>query len=212
MSEQLSEPIVSELLTPGNIIEFSDISELPEFEDLIAQQVDPSMTSITKSYWDCREHIKNRLRPTKFNGRISDIQVSIMEDPYDKLSTAKERGWKFGGGRNYERGEEFISNFASRYVGLNFTANAISSGRGIIGQLQAEIYYFPTSISWVSSPNGSRIHKSTSTHGGATVVRAIAKPKLETDNFIKLDLTAKRIGFEVLRNAMANAKIQPIRN
>jgi hypothetical protein len=133
------------ILEPDSIIEFGDVAELTSFEDDIAKNMFPNMTSIQLNAWQGRVALKGLVRPPNFNGRVGDIQLHVMTDPYPLLMSARERGLKFGGerGKPTPRVNEFVSEAESLSEGFVFTANAYSSGAGIIGQIETELWYVP---------------------------------------------------------------------
>jgi hypothetical protein len=58
-------------LTSGDVIEFADINELVAFEDMVAQAIDPTCAKA----WASRRHLRDLIRPPKFNGTIADIKL-----------------------------------------------------------------------------------------------------------------------------------------
>ena len=172
-------------IQPGTLIEFNDITQLAAFEDTIA----PFVTSRYKpEYWESRRPLKDVLRVPEFNGRMSDIAMQVMEAPYERLLDARERGWKITGGSlaRPQAPEDVIRH----YMGFAYTANARSSGRGVVGQVQAEIWYAPN-----ADPHGY----------GRAVKRTVTKPKFEEAAFRELDEHSRRIGFTALRYALIHA-------
>src|SRR5205085_931467 len=117
-----------------------------------------------------------------------------------------------------------------KYHGFILSADANSSGRGTIGQIQAELWYYPIPLT-LHTQKGEIItvkqaysgekrdyvaHKDYVKHNtayvGETIRRAITKPKLETEKFIEFDKRARRIGYQVLRQQMVTAISTPMRD
>lgn len=205
-------------LNPGDSIQLGDITQLPAFEDMVAEQVDPTMTSLMREAWAGRTAIRDLVRPPKFNGTIADIELVVMAMPYDRLSDARDRGWSFGRDEvliTLTKDDEIINSFR----GFTFLANAKSSGRGIIGQIQAELWFARVPVShshqsYTSVSGNKTWHrhnmKKAVSNGGASVRRYVTKPKIETTKFVNLNEISRRIGFELLRNAMLHPIVQPM--
>lgn len=195
-------------LEPGSVIECDDITQMRTFEDWVAMTVDPKMTSNEKIMWEMRPSFSEFIRPRRFNGRIGNIVLELMENPYERLLDSRERGWFIPNSKSMKRtvNEEGVS---ENSIGFAFTADALSSGRGIIGQIQTEAFYIPTLRSTYHRVDGSTTEHLNSTYsGGAAVTRRIAKPKFETENFINLHEQAVKRGREVLKSNMLHPIIQ----
>lgn len=191
--------------SPDMTIQLADITELPAFENSVASLIDPNMTKTEIDYWHGRENIKNIIRPAKFNGKITDISLLLIENPFDTLQNAKELGWDMprGYNQNSKGSDANIERKTNMCIGFSLLANAVSSGRGTIGQIQAGLWFLP--VSHVER-NGS-ITKLTSGHGGRTIIRVVSNPKIETENFMQLQAESNKIAFSALQKAM----MQPIR-
>lgn len=172
-------------IQPGTIIELDDITELAAFEDAIVPFVNPEYN---QEHWEARRPLKEALRVPKFNGRMTDIVMQVMEAPYERLLDARERGWKVTGG-SFER-PRASEDVIRHYLGLTYTTHARSSGQGVVGQVQAEIWYMPNAH-----------HTLYSAYGGA-VERVVTKPKFEKTVFRELDTYSRRIGFTALQHAL----------
>lgn len=207
-------------LMPGDSIHFDDITQLPAFEDYIASMVDPDMTDSMQQAWNGRVALRDIVRPPKFNGSIRDIQLVVMEDPYDRLLDLKERGWKLNKSRLGNPTSQ--SDVVDSFQGFTFIADALSSGRGTIGQIQAEIWYNCVPLqkrparytaedgTSKTARTGPKTAKIVSHTAGASVQRRVTIPRIEADKFIQLNETSRQIGFEVLKQNMMHPIIQPI--
>jgi hypothetical protein len=222
--------LVSDVLSPGTIIELDDIAALRKFEDMIAGVVNPEFNPVI---WAARESIGDLLRPPMFNGRLTDIRLVTMEDPYDRLLDAKERGWQFpkSGGTHRLR-SAVADSVIPLYRGFTMLANARSSRGGFVGQVETEAWYYPVphnivrragavSIKTYTRKDGTTAtYRSVArqdqirfpTHIGLTVRRAVTKPKLKEEDFIKLDANARRVGEAILRQAMQYPISTPMRS
>jgi len=217
---------ISELV-PGDAILLENVDQLAAFEDAVAYEIDPSMTQGMRDAWMARAALKELIRPAKHRGRISDITLIVMDEPFERLMDARERGWRFqrtiygtelpGGSQHHTKDETAIDS----YQGYILTANAHSSGRGVIGQVQSELWYRrvrgtlrETAYTIASGETRTYQHrgKKTSDNGGRSIRRYIAVPKVEPSAFIELDETSRRIGMAVLRRNMMHPIIQPVRN
>lgn len=220
-----------ELLLPGNIISFGDITELAAFEEVLAHVVNPEHDV---NLWAARIALRDLIRPPKFNGTIGNINLTVIENPYDRLLDAVDRGWRVGRGvaqraLSTEKSRQLIA----RFHGFGFTADAMSSGRGITGQIQTELWYYPLIPKVVPAGTKLRGYNITSSgekkefiytskkdllsHAnvdnlGKTINRVVAKPKYEKEKFIKLNEGSRRIGFELLQQAMMSPRVQPMRD
>jgi hypothetical protein len=221
MSLPESIPESIEELVAGDVILLDDITKMALFEDLVAEGVDPSMNQLELNSWTGRVGIRNLLRPAKFNGNIGNIQLVKMNDPFGRLFDARQRGWSFGGSRvSIPKNPTLDQEVRDSYRGFTFTADASSSGRGIIGQIQAELWFGLVSINrgiqTRTHTNGEVVKfkynaKCTSSNGGASVRRIVTKPKIENETFLELDESSRRIGIEILRGNVLKPIITTMR-
>jgi hypothetical protein len=205
-----SDPV--SFIRPPIIITLDDITQFPAFEDVVADDIQPIRLEGQREAWEGRVPIRNLLRPPKFNGSIRSIALMAMEDPYDRLLDARERGWAFPhGGKTVRRLD--IDEAREYTRGFTFTADAQSSGKGIVGQIQAEMWYMRAPYNehrYIRLNENKELvvrtssSFSTGNHGGAIVYRRITKPKLEKDAFIRADAESRKIGWAVLREAMTH--------
>ncbi len=202
-------------LKPGMVVEIGALDKLPAFENMVAESIDPNMTVMRREAWDGRQSVKELVRPSRyprtgrklpvsFNGSVVDIMLEAFDDPYDQLVTARSRGLRIlgqaGGGNfgHFRRNTEDNPNTGvDQYHGFQLTATATSTGRGTIGQVQAELFYFPVAR---TSFGGSQARN----NGGSSICRALTAPIIEPENFVTLADDSRRIGIEVLRQAMTH--------
>lgn len=177
-----------------NVFTFDDITQLPSFEDAVARDIHRFDRIAHIQAWQGRVALRDAIRPPRFNGSIRNIEMAAMEDPYDRLLDVSERGWKLQNGMSSTARRD-IESARKNTRGFVFRADAHSSGRGVIGQIQAEIWY-------IRVPQATDGRLKLSNAAGSPVGRRITKPKLETEEFITADETAKRIGFGVIRRNM----------
>ena len=196
-----------EQLTPGTLIQLNSIADLAVFEDTIAEQIDPDMSPTMRVAWMGRAAIKDLIRPPKFNGTIANIGLVVMEEPYEQLLTARERGWKFNHGKTSQQISS-KENVTNSLKGFTFIADAHSNGRGIIGQIQAELWF--SEVPAYEKKNNTQLQKNTTAYGGRSVRRIITKPKIEEEKFYKLQKESERIGWAVLRAEMMRPITTPM--
>jgi len=198
------------VFTPGNVIEFGDITELATFEDLIAKKVEPVYDHSNGS-WPGRIALRDLIRPLKFNGTIADIKLEVMKDPYERLLDARQRGWAMPYRTIPKLANEFAEELIPRYRGFVLTADAKSSGKGTVGQIQAEMWYYPMPLRVRSRSHGKiTLRRDYST--GETLRRVVSRPRLEEEKFIELDATARRIGVSLLRQSLVHPIYTPMRD
>lgn len=197
-----------ELLPPGTVIGLSDITQLPKVEDAIAFAIDPRLDPAA---WEARENLRDLVRPPKFNGSIVNIVLEVMDEPYEQLRNARERGWKFIGSGSHHglRTTEESRKSIDKYVGLKFMGEAQSTGRGMIGQIQAEMWYTPISARTSNDGSPTEVLK---IDGGRTVKRFITRPRFEEKQFYQLRSVSRRIGYEVLKASLSNSITTAVRD
>ena len=204
-----------EKLNPGDAVQLTDATQLAVFEDIVAHEVDPTMTPHEELMWAGRVALGGLIRPPKFNGTIENIELVVMDSPFERLLDARERGWKLVGCGTPSHDDEVIES----HRGFTLLADARSTGRGIIGQIQAELWFSKVSVRTQLRKhyhkNGDILFyphwsKNTGNNGGTSVKRRMTIPKIESDKFIELHETSRRIGFEVLRDAMSHPIVQPM--
>lgn len=198
-------------LYPGDVIEISDIAQLAGFENLVARRLDPSFD---EQHWSYQAKLRDLVRPPHFNGQLLHMKLQVMSNPYQHLLSVAERGFSFpsGGRRNYTLTSAVAETLIPRYMGFVFTADAISSGRGKVGQAQAEIYYYPVSPAVRKNKRGEVNLKQRRTDSGESIRRVVTISRLERDGFIIFDENARRIGFAVMSAAIKDAIKTPMQN
>lgn len=176
-----------------NVISLSDVTELPQFEDIVAHDIYAFKKAEHLQAWQGRIALRNLIRPPKFNGSIHNIEMIAMEEPYDRLLDTVERGWFLPG---YNNPRYDLDRAREETRGFVFSADAKSTGRGVIGQIQAEIWYMMV----LRDKSGSF----QLTRSNSPVFRRMTKPKLETEKFIEVHEDARKVGLQVLRQNMMN--------
>ncbi|HSX53280.1 MAG TPA: hypothetical protein VLF90_02845 [Patescibacteria group bacterium] len=188
----------ADVLKPGNIIELADIRELVMFEDIIAAEVEPYYDKVL---WAGRQPIGELIRPKKpvvFNGTIANIHLEVMDEPYERLLDARQRGWKIPGRGIFQLTSRFAGELIPRYRGFRLTAEPKSSKPGILGQIQAELWYYPVPLYGKNKNSGRGRHG----NHGETIKRRATEPKMEKEKFIEHDKVARIMGSSLLREAM----------
>lgn len=197
-------------LTPDTVICFDDLTQLTDFEDRVATEIDPYYD---RAAWAGRMPIRELIYPKRFNGRIVDIILRPVPSPYDLMTSHTERGVKFtrlGGGVSggIELTSEFKEELVPRYMGFQFAAGAHSSGRGVIGKIGAELYYYPAPLQWNNGPGTiSRPHTSSFT---GSVKRVVSKPVITEGSLEDVIEESRRIAYETLRMNIRHPIVQPM--
>ncbi|MES2971628.1 MAG: hypothetical protein V4702_04870 [Patescibacteria group bacterium] len=216
-------------LNPGDVIGFADMPELMAFEDLLAPLVDPLSNAVL---WQTRPKLSDLLRPPTFNGTIRDITLTAMDEPYERLLDAKDRGWTMPRpSGSFERTQLGFEQKVNRYLGFIFDAEAYSSGTGVKGRIAAELWYYPLpqllkkagsitvytavtkngDVSTYTSVAKKDSYKTLKNRGEA-IRRVVTKPRLDAERFLAAHDVACAIGFSVLRDAMRAVISTPMRD
>ncbi|MBI4101174.1 hypothetical protein HY441_01715 [Candidatus Microgenomates bacterium] len=202
------EPGRLDQLQAGDDIRLADITELAAFEDLIAQSVDPNFD---RELWATRPALQDLIRPPKFNGTIADITLEEMDHPYQRLLDARQRGWHFQrGGGSFELSSRFASELIPKYRGFILAASGRSSGRGTIGSIQTEIWYYPLPLEIERRASGKDRIRKNPVYRGQAIRRVVAVPKIDQVPWRDLDQTARAIGFRVSQQAMLHPIVEAI--
>lgn len=178
--------IIETLRTDG-VIELAKPSDLVAFEDSIAYGIKPEMNDKGNERqandWDCRLDICGIIRPPKFNGRITNIRLEPMEEPLRRLLDANERGLKFVKGfvlSPLSHDEKELQLFSQSYKGFSLTADAISTGRGVVGQIKTELWYGPCAP---RKPGSSYSVDGRAANVNGGIRRYIARPEMHHKSF-----------------------------
>jgi hypothetical protein len=200
------------LHTPENILEPSeelhelialkDVDELEIFEYLVAESINPNFKP---EKWRDSTPIGELLRPTIdgniFNGRFSDIVLTVIDEPYKRLIDAPARGISFlKGGGQLGKGSTLASKVAKElipmYKGFILEANVNSTGRYVIGKIQTELWYGPFTPR--ASKDGDNVIYRITKSEKSDVKRWVAKPEFIPGEVVEIGETARIIGFAAL--------------
>ena len=173
------------LLRPGGIVRVSDVTQLHLFEELIAEQID---LKHDHALWAGRERLSDLIRPSKFNGSIVDLELEVMQDPYGVLLDIQKEGRRFVGNRRQPT--EASRDRIEQGKGFMLMATPRSSGRGAIGQIQAEIFYYPTDLHDTYRRGFSRL---------------VTKPILEVGDFKKTNKRPEGVDLMLLKDVMGHS-------
>ncbi len=180
---------MKEYFNPETAIKLADINELVAFEDMVAHAVNPYMN---ERLWGARRHIRELIMPKGFYGNLGDILLEPMEEPCQQLMKASEDGYRIRGGRNLgpkDLDTDLKRENAAKYAGFFMTADATSTGRGVVGQVQTALWYYPT-------------YRYNGNSAGEAIRRVVAIPRLEKQKFRELSETSRQIGFATVAAAM----------
>ncbi|MEK7070973.1 MAG: hypothetical protein AAB966_04150 [Patescibacteria group bacterium] len=205
---------IETVLKQGSIIELADVTELSAFEDQVAQIVIPKWSPKDLDEWNGRIQLKNLIYPkikgSHFHGIIANIQLQVLAEAYERIHDANSRGWRFnkeGSSRPRTLPIEYVEEYKPRYVGFSFIADALSSGKGQVGQIQTEIYFCPR----VEYRSKSHNYKPCRSFYGP-LNRVVLQPRIETERFIAFNEASRRIAFQVLREGMTHPLSTPMRD
>ncbi|HSW37585.1 MAG TPA: hypothetical protein VLG37_04440 [Candidatus Saccharimonadales bacterium] len=141
-------------LYPGRVLDFGRLDDLHPFEDDIAPLVDPTYDRDT---WLGRVPLKGLLTPDGFHGRVDDISLTVMAEPYERLLNARQRGKRINPGR-YERTTKASQAQIGQFLGFTFKAAAYTGRQSKVSPLEAEIWYAPISASNGGSRGGAMVY------------------------------------------------------
>ncbi len=178
MPKPSPESALGALLVPNLQLDFTSFDELHSFEDLLAPLVDPDFDN---EFWEARLRLEKLVRPAGLFGEISDISLTVMDKPYDRLQDARDRGWEFGLTGNNRRTPTKLA--VQRYLGFVFRAYAASYGKQ--RPLAAEVWYAPVSQRPDTFGEGLR--------------RIATKPALDEHAVKGSHVVSRTLGFAALR-------------
>jgi hypothetical protein len=173
-------------LVPSDVIRFATFDELIAFEQLIAAFVDPGHN---KYLWSARPSLRGFLLSPKFLGTATNLHLTMIADPYERLLDAHERGWageRRSGmmiGRKRALSTTLKPLLIPRYRGFTFTAQARSIARGSLGQITAELWYFPLTPRVVQGKKGNTLIRQCDQRGEA-LGRAVTKSLSHVGSFL----------------------------
>lgn len=184
-------------LCPGSVIEFSDITEIRQFEDILPPFVNPRYSPAS---WEARPPIQDSLRIPNFNGRVGEITLRVMDEPYDQLVSAKERGWKLPSGpQSYLR----KPNTQPLFLGFEFSGLALSGPRNkCLGTIKSEIWYAPPAETIIKPDKTGKVSIFNVDQKGDGLKRIITEPKLATVDMAARAAASRRVSFQVAQRAL----------
>jgi len=196
------------------------MDQIAEIEDAAALTIEPHPTLLQWEAWQTRDRLKDKLRPSNYNGTMREIVVEVMEEPYARLLDARQRGWTIPGCGNLRRTTAHAQKDTDTYIGLSITAQATSSRRKIIGEIQAEVWIAPVPRQQQTSLMTSEERRAlgmnsrtyaTGQNGGSAIKRFVTSPKTETEAFNELHRSARAIGTKVTRKSLLYPISTPMR-
>jgi hypothetical protein len=129
----------------GVPIKFGSMSELNDYEDVIRDATDlgNALRQDVFANWDGRQKLKDIVRIRKFNGRLLNIQLVPLETDPDVYTILETQSFVGGGKKTLDD----TKNTPECVNGFEFSADAHSTGRGIIGAIHSYLIYAPLSTS-----------------------------------------------------------------
>lgn len=187
----------TEIVAPGEVIKLPDFASFFDFENSIANNLHAGMTPRQMVDWSERPSIDSLVRPREFNGKFANIQAELLPDPMPELCSANDRGYKFIKGYSPIRALLNVIPKES-YFGIRVTADASSTGSGIIGEMDTEIYY-------AKAPYNSCSHTAR-----GDVIRFVARrPTLEAICANRARISSSMIGGKAINGFSGNVNICP---
>lgn len=226
-------------LKAGDRISLATLADLRSFEDLVAGEIRPDLDIHA---WSTRNDIDELIRPkvkgNTFHGRITDIDLTVMDEPYERLVDAVERGLSFtkkggrGGAQSRLTTDNSIQSL-SLYRGYYVRANAHSSGHGVVGQISTEMWIYPITTRVQKAGTVKKELRTTSDGTqyeytytlkkdsasvpsldqlGRTVNRVVAVPSYNAEAFVELNTMSREIGLRLLTAALRKPIVTPMQN
>lgn len=177
-------------------IELSGMTDLRSFENDIANYLLPEMNEDQAGDWAARADINDLLKPPrnfKFNGNIVNIKAEPINDPYQEITRAIEDDEPFlrqSSARNIRltilsakaseaiNTNEFTKDTKSSAIGFHLSAGLRSSKGGIIGTVEADLFYLPVEKHKLLNKDPSKI-KSGGKKDIPAVNRYVSRPRFE---------------------------------
>ena len=180
-------------LAPGTVITFNDGLELIAFETMLVTELGLGMNEQQiRRLIQAPPTLRDLIKPPKFHGSLTDIQITVMPQAYAQLLNANDRGWNFTlkGGQRPQGFRRIASpDTASEYRGFILQARAKSTtARLNNAHVQTEIWYIRSLY-----PNTR----------GDTIRRVVAQPRYEARDFERNVTASRQIGFTLLRQGLA---------
>jgi hypothetical protein len=177
----------------GAILEISSYAEFAEIEDLVAEHITPNASWESRRQWGMRPHIKGELRPSGLNRVPTDMELRVMINPHEHLETARHRGFAFQTTNTTARVRRIVESMQEddKAIGFAYTALARNFGQKVVGQIQAEAWYYPGGNSGLAGYTPAR--------------RILTKPRLEKENFIEYEEESTRIAWSLVRGGVLRA-------
>lgn len=178
---------------PNSVIRLEDVTQLQEFEEAVIDEVAPDVAPTRRGLWTGRVALKDLLRVPKFNGRITDIELAVIEDPVTALQDAAADGAQFIGSARtgVSRWSDAHIEFArERALAFDFSATARSSRQGTVGNINTTLWYVPESPERYA--NSTR----------DPVKRSILRPRIDRERFTDLHRMSRQMGHDAVRQAI----------
>ena len=155
----------------GDVIKLPNIQDYVKFEDRLIDFVPHSKQA--KFIWEGREKIDQKITPKKFYGRVCDISLTYIDQPYDYI-----QAYTTGQRRDTLLNTTQTPGFAFGFI---LQAALSSTGRGTIGALDTFIAYAyqgleqqKNGLYYFKSPNASSV-------GACGIRRVVCTPTVVTD-------------------------------
>lgn len=184
-------------MVPGTEIPIAHELELRDFENWLAPFVDPEYR---QDLWEKRwPPTADLLKPKGFHGRLVDIALTVMDEPYKRIIDAPERDWVFMRGvARRARDSEIGRPQQAHYHGFTLEARMRSANPRRSGWLHNEIWYAPLPRYIIARGNYGL---QADTARGEGLKRFVTHPRYE--RLPRSEPVVQTIGFQALKSEIS---------
>ncbi|TAL14171.1 hypothetical protein EPN95_04160 [Patescibacteria group bacterium] len=129
---------------PTNPLELEDPSLLADFEDELAMEMLPEMDSDNYTIWMSRVALKDIVRPPSFFGSIQEVQVTALDNPYERLLDARKRSLEFSDDGGIIHINSRLRDFTQYMHAYSLSLTTASGIERTPGAIETEAWYVPT--------------------------------------------------------------------
>lgn len=175
----VQQPEEVRLMNPGEVLRIDTDFGLADFEQVVSWELDPEMDEMAEHAWELRTPLIEAIRPPGFNGTISNVYITYIEDSYQTLIEGTQSGAVRLAGQGAPPKNEHL---ADKCHGFELVADAKASG--IRGQIRVKVWYYPLMRGVKIKPNGE----------GRTLSRRMTKPEFTYEPVTPPEGVARELG------------------
>lgn len=135
---------------PNGILALGSPDRLKDFDMAVVETMAPDMTAEEQSMWLSQTVLERLVRPKGFHGRIDGVSLTSMDDAFDRLVDASDRGKRFtaegGSPRLHMRKEEALKEAAKETRGYEISVQAFDDGSRSFATFSSEAWYLPAAL------------------------------------------------------------------